>query len=151
MSPESRELQLPVRRKTRVAGTDARPPLTPAERERLWTLIMDCLYQSPRPPLGWSRARDGSILKQLAKRYAVDDIAAAIQGVRLVFNAEGPLTLKAIYAQGKGVRPLFGQSVDAWHKAQDAKPVASAAKHRPAPLADVLAAVQSQMNREWTP
>lgn len=114
--------------------------LTTAEREWLWTLIVDGLYRGPRPPLGWSRARDGSILKQLAKHYTADDIAAAIQGVRLVFKTDAPLTLKAIYAQGKGVRPLFGLAMDAWHKSQEAKPapVVRGQGRAPSAIADVL-------------
>lgn len=132
-----------VRRKKRVAVPDAYPPLTAAERERLWTLIVDCLYQSPRPPFGWDRQRDGSILKQLARHYAADTIAAAIQGVRLVFKTDTPLTLKSIYAAGTGVRPLFGLAVDAFHKSQDrAAPKAIASKPRPPqPLSSLIAKV----------
>lgn len=129
-----------------VQGT--RPPFTPTERAELWQLIVDCLYRSPRPPLGWSRARDGSILKQLARHYAASEIAAAIQGVPLLVKdvswlGAGPWTLRVLYKSASGVTQMFGLATAAYHRSQASKPapVPRGTTRPPVSLADLVAQI----------
>jgi len=111
----------------------------------LMSLVRKHLYvPDGRPPGDWEERRDGSILKQLLKRYSGRDVAIAIEGLAVVRdfpgvyadavtwqrpgNAQNTLgpgaktTLRALYGSRSGVLPVFSMATQAYWKRMNARP-----------------------------
>jgi hypothetical protein len=105
----------------------------PPERDEFWPVIRKHLYvPDGKCPTGWDESRDGSILRQLRQTYKAGDILAAIEGVALLRDYPGKYgdvidwltpgskaTLKVLYNTRSGARPMFGQAIDAAHRAHN--------------------------------
>lgn len=116
----------------------------------MWTLIHTHLYRATHPPPGWPKARDGSILKQLARTYPAPEIAAAIQGLAILQATDGghwlgptgtPMTLRCLYRQGWGVRDTFSLAADTFYKAQEQRPAAPQSPQRASSAVSPLSAL----------
>jgi hypothetical protein len=101
-------------------------------------LVRSFLYvPDGTPPHGWDVARDGSILKQLCKRYTTDAIAIAIEGLALLRDFPGlyadaidwphwpkpgqKTDLRALYNNSSGVVSVFTLATQAYWKRENSR------------------------------
>lgn len=109
-----------------VTGANCSAPAAP----ELMDLVRQYFYAPDGTcPTDWSEVRERSVLSALMAKYSTGDIADAIEGAAILRDYPGQygeridwlekgvkLTLRALYNTRSGVRPLFGQAVEACHR-----------------------------------
>lgn len=102
----------------------------PDSFDGIMQLVVDRLYvPDGQPPEDWDMARDGSILRELARTYNYLDIGVAVSGLAILRDYPGKFgdvvdwlkpktkaTLRALYNTRTGVLPMFNAATMAYWK-----------------------------------